>query len=142
MQLTITEYRELKQKMKQLHEYQNEFNVKFGFTYDQMDFNKLVFRHDLAREETLELLKAIHRNNEVDIVDALIDQIYIAYGTLNMLGIDIDRAFLAVHDANMKKERGVNTKRGSVDYDVIKPEGWEAPDHSDNIGILKELLYR
>ena len=124
--------------MKHLHDYQKDFNDKFEFNSDEMDFDKLCFRVDLAQEEMNELNVALGNENSMDIVDALIDQIYIAYGTLNMLNVDIGKAFFEVHQANMNKERG-KTRRGNA-YDVRKPEGWVEPNHIDNTGILEELL--
>lgn len=36
-----------------------------------------------------------------------------------------------VINANIAKEIGPNTKRNSFQLDLVKPEGWVAPDHSD-----------
>jgi predicted HAD superfamily Cof-like phosphohydrolase len=125
--------------MKQLHITQKEFNTKFGFEPSKMTYERLLFRHELAKEEVDEMYEAIRNENPMDVIDALIDQIYIAYGTLNMLDIDINKAFFEVHKANMKKLRGKKNGRNNS-YDVHKPEGWEEPNHINNIGILKELL--
>lgn len=126
----------------QNHELQKEFLEKFNFTSENMNRDKLFFRYSLADEEVREMFTAMNLGDADGIVDALIDQIYIAYGTLNLLGIDIDKAFARVHAANMKKERGEKPRRYKMkqEYDVIKPEGWIAPTHRDNIGILKNLL--
>ena len=73
------------------------------------------------------------RSEEVnfhDQLDALVDQLYIIYGTAYLQGFDIDAAFQKVHEANMKKirtEREEDSKRGSK-FDVVKPEGWTPPD--------------
>lgn len=126
-----------------LHEHQLEFNEKFEFTSDSMDLEKLQFRMLLGLEEAAELEEAVHAQDASEIVDALVDQIYIAYGTLNMLGVDITDAFLRVHMANMQKQRGPKLGRSSEApnmYDVFKPKGWIAPDHTSNIGILDKLL--
>ena len=42
-----------------------------------------------------------------------------------------DEAFKRVILANCKKEIGQNQKRGSFQLDLVKPEGWTAPDLSD-----------
>lgn len=39
----------------------------------------------------------------VEVIDALIDIIYVAYGTLDLLGVDADAAFAEVHQSNMSK---------------------------------------
>ena len=66
---------------------------------------------------------------QVDMMDAIIDLIYFAFGRLYEIGItedDFDAMWNAVHESNMTKKRG-NKGRGSDD-DAIKPEGWQGPD--------------
>jgi|SRR6185437_2618476 len=65
--------------------------------------------------------------------DALIDLVYVALGTAYMQGFDFDEGWRRVHNANMRKMRATlseQSARGSV-FDVVKPEGWAAPDLSD-----------
>lgn len=121
-----------------------QFHSKFGFNKDSMTLEKLLLKLSQAHEEVKELDDAICLQEPEEIVDALIDQIYIAIGTLDLLGIDIQKAFLEVHMCNMAKERGVKTERdyalpNGEEYDVIKPKGWVAPNHSDNLGIIPKL---
>lgn len=66
---------------------------------------------------------------QVDMMDAIIDLIYFAFGRLYEIGItedDFDAMWNAVHESNMTKKRG-NKGRGSDD-DAIKPEGWQGPE--------------
>lgn len=66
-------------------------------------------------------------------LDALVDLVYVALGTAYLQGFDFNEAWRRVHEANMKKVRAlrvIDSKRGST-YDVVKPEGWQAPDLSD-----------
>lgn len=69
--------------------------------------------------------------------DALIDLVYVALGTAYLHGFNFPEGWRRVHEANMAKVRVENVEqslagsgRGSV-YDVVKPEGWLAPDHRD-----------
>lgn len=67
-------------------------------------------------------------------LDALIDEVYVALGTAHLHGFNFREAWRRVHDANMKKIRTTATmrgKRGESKYDVIKPPGWVAPTHYD-----------
>lgn len=66
-------------------------------------------------------------------LDALVDLVYVALGTSYLHGFNFREAWRRVQDANMVKvraERRDDSKRGST-FDVVKPPGWVAPDHSD-----------
>lgn len=68
-----------------------------------------------------------------DQLDALVDLVYVAVGTAYLHGFDFNRAWFRVHLANMAKVRALNesdSKREST-WDVVKPEGWTAPSHTD-----------
>jgi predicted HAD superfamily Cof-like phosphohydrolase len=66
-------------------------------------------------------------------LDGLVDLVYVAIGTAYMHGFDFQSAWDRVHEANMKKIRAPSaeaSKRKSS-FDVVKPEGWEPPTHTD-----------
>lgn len=68
-----------------------------------------------------------------DMLDALVDAVYVAVGSAGMHGFDFREAWRRVHAANMAKvraERASDSKRGTL-WDVVKPPGWTPPDHSD-----------
>jgi predicted HAD superfamily Cof-like phosphohydrolase len=70
-------------------------------------------------------------------LDALVDLVYVALGTAYLQGFNFNEAWRRVHEANMKKVRAlraVDSARGST-YDVIKPDGWQAPDLSDLVSV-------
>jgi predicted HAD superfamily Cof-like phosphohydrolase len=75
-------------------------------------------------------------------VDALIDLCVVAIGTLHIFGIDADKAWNKVYQANMRKEVGKNPGRKNHFGlpDLIKPEGWVAPSHEDNVGVLDSVF--
>lgn len=102
----------------------------------------LAFRLDFVEEEFEETLKAFADKNPEEIVDGLIDIIVIAIGTLDMFNVDTDWAWEKVHNANMNKEVGVKPGRPNPLGlpDLIKPEGWTAPNHSENTGILTRVF--
>jgi predicted HAD superfamily Cof-like phosphohydrolase len=58
-----------------------------------------------------------------EVADGLVDLMYIATGTAQACGIDLDPVLDAVHAANMAKVNGpiVNGKQ-------LKPPGWTPPD--------------
>lgn len=76
-----------------------------------------------------------------DVVDAMIDLCVVAIGTLDAYGVDAYEAWNRVLTANMAKEPGIKPERPNPLGlpDLIKPAGWTAPVHSDNIGLLAKL---
>ena len=96
----------------------------------------LRFRVNFLYEELDETNNAMLNGNNEEIVDGLIDLCVIAIGTLDILGIDSDKAWEEVHRANMMKFPGIKPSRPNPlgVPDMIKPEGWVGPDHYDNQG--------
>ena len=77
-----------------------------------------------------------------DVVDALIDLCVVAIGTLNAFDVDSEKAWAAVYDANIIKNVGIKESRPNPLGlpDLIKPEGWKAPSHADNVGLLSHIF--
>lgn len=94
------------------------------------------FRVRFLREELDEYVDAQAAGDLEGILDALLDLVYVAIGTLHFHGMGevADEAWRRIQRANMAKVRGKNdgsdSKRRSP-FDVVKPKGWTAPDHSD-----------
>ncbi len=114
-----------------------DFHTKFGLEYNDkprtLPSDLRHFRIDFMDEEVAEYATASYDGNLHDQLDALVDLVYVALGTAYIQGFDFNEAFKRVHEANMKKVRAnrlTDSKRGSL-YDVVKPEGWTAPDLSD-----------
>ena len=97
------------------------------------------FRVRCQEEEVRELAAA---KTPEDAVDALVDGIVFAVGTLQSFGVDVDEAWQRVHAANMGKVRGEKPERKNRFGfpDLVKPDGWKAPDHSGNVGLLEEVF--
>ena len=103
----------------------------------------LKFRADFIHEELQELYLSIEEQNPEDVVDALIDIIVVALGTLDCFDVRIDESWRAVHKANMTKEVGVKKERPNPLGlpDLSKPEGWEPPSHDGNHGNLTDNIW-
>lgn len=102
----------------------------------------LKFRLDMVQEEVNEARTAYEEGDADGVVDALIDNIVFAIGTLDAFGVDPYTAWNRVHQANMSKEAGVKPGRPNP-YgfpDLLKPEGWTAPSHEDNVGMIPRAL--
>lgn len=101
----------------------------------------LKFRVNFLQEELDELNEASKPGIPIDqpeVVDALIDLCVVAIGTLDAFDVDAYKAWDVVHEANMNKEVGIKESRPNPLGlpDLIKPEGWTAPDHKGNTGLL------
>ena len=108
--------------------------------FDKKKLNKfLQFRIKFLEEEMNELSTA---ETADDVVDALIDLCVVAIGTLDLFDVDARLAWDRVHEANMNKRVGIKESRPNPLGlpDLVKPEGWTAPSHKDNVGLLGMLF--
>lgn len=121
-----------------------DMHTKYGVNPVVRNFDKekleafLQFRANFLQEELDELKTA---KNADDVVDALIDLCVVAIGTLDAFEVDSYTAWDRVFKANMDKEVGIKASRPNPLGlpDLIKPEGWVAPTHADNVGLLNKV---
>lgn len=130
---------------------------KFGVNPVVREFDKekarafLEFRIRFLQEELDEMQKALDEFDSGtinalkaadDTVDALVDLCVVAIGTLDAYDINSYTAWNRVWEKNMEKEVGVKASRPNPLGlpDLIKPEGWTAPTHADNIGLLTKVF--
>jgi NTP pyrophosphatase (non-canonical NTP hydrolase) len=111
----------------------------------QLDAEKLrkfmEFRVAFLNEELKETTDAIANEDWPEVVDGLIDLVVVALGTLDAYDVDIIKAWTNVHEANYSKEPGIKPSRPNPLGlpDMIKPEGWVAPNHDDNVGLMAKM---
>jgi predicted HAD superfamily Cof-like phosphohydrolase len=114
------------------------FHRKFGVpnrdTPQALSADESQFRLGFMHEELDEYERAVERGDLVKQLDALVDLLYVVYGTMALQGFPADLAFELVHEANMQKRRASSveesataTGRGHA-LDVVKPEGWKSPE--------------
>lgn len=139
--------------MNQWHHDINDMHKKYG-VHDWVegelakgDWSRLQkfleFRLNFLQEELDETrAAAVMDRNPSEVVDGLIDLCVIAIGTLDAFNVDAQKAWEEVHKCNMAKERGVKESRPNPLGlpDLIKPEGWQGPDHRDNHGYIPNAL--
>ena len=124
----------------------NTMHRKYGVHSAVADMDKetlrkyLTFRVNFLQEELDEL--KINQDNPEEIVDALIDLCVVAIGTLDAFNVDSHTAWKEVFRANMEKEVGVKATRPNPLGlpDLIKPDGWQGPDHSGNHGYFSKIV--
>lgn len=125
-----------------------EMHTKFGvnkvvenLTASQL-LDYLKFRIDMMQEELDEAKQALAERDADGIVDAIIDLNVFSIGTLDAFNIDSYEAWARVHEKNMEKEPGLKEGRPNP-YgfpDLIKPAGWTAPTHQDNVGLITKAF--
>ncbi len=100
----------------------------------------LDFRIDFLQEE-LDEMREESRTAE-DVVDALVDLVVVALGTMDAFGVGGREAWRRVHEANMAKVAGSNGNRPNRFGlpDLIKPKNWVPPDHTGLTGLLTEIF--
>lgn len=110
-----------------------EFSEKFGLLVNyqptELAQQKLRERIEFMQEELNEFIVGVATQDLVEQADALVDLVYVALGTANMLGLPWQELWDDVHHANMQKVRGIG-KRGYL-IDCIKPLGWSGPKTSE-----------
>lgn len=134
---------------KDMQKMHDKYNVKDWFNNElqKENFKKLKsylsFRLLMCSEELDETLSAaLVQNDPEEIVDGLIDLCVFAIGTLEVMGIDANKAWDQVLEANMNKNVGVKEGRPNPFGlpDLIKPKDWKSPNHVNNHGHLSEIL--
>jgi predicted HAD superfamily Cof-like phosphohydrolase len=131
--------------VKDIQDMQNKYQTRDWVANNANDIDKLKaflrFRIDFLEEELTETRNAQKVIDSEEIVDGLVDLCVVAIGTLDAFGVDPYKAWDAVLEANMAKEVGVKEGRPNPlgVPDLMKPEGWTAPSHEGNHGVLPTL---
>lgn len=116
------------------------FDKHYGFDVTNFDKDKLKilldFRINFLKEELKELED--NKDNPEEVVDALIDLIVVAAGTMTLFKIDGHKAWNEVYRANLEKQVGIKPERYNPLGlpDLMKPSDWKAPSHEGNHGLL------
>lgn len=97
----------------------------------------LIERFRFLTEEVQEFIEAGLVGDMVGTIDGLLDTVYVALGTLHMMGVPTQACWDLVQKANMAKVRGT-TKRSNA-IDATKPEGWVGPEAGIAALIAREL---
>jgi Phosphoribosyl-ATP pyrophosphohydrolase len=105
--------------------FQQKFGHLSGLVPRHLTHRKLLERIQCMQEELNEFTKGAVNQDLEEQADALIDLVYFAIGTGNMLGLPWQALWNDVQRANMSKQAGMG-KRGHQ-VDCIKPQGWVGP---------------
>ena len=125
-----------------------QMHAKFG-VHDWLDHSTpedrsrlMKLRIRMLTEEYGETLNAYLQGDAEEVIDGLIDLCVIAIGTLDIAGVDAQRAWRSVLEANMAKVPGVKPGRPNPLGlpDLTKPSGWSGPCHAGNHGDLERII--
>jgi len=108
---------------------------------DWRKINKFMqFRIGMMQEELDETKNAFEKKDAEEMVDGIIDLCVFAIGTLEVFGVDANKAWDEVYRANMSKEVGIKEGRPNPLGlpDLVKPEGWKGPSHEGNHGNITD----
>lgn len=78
----------------------------------------------LIEEEAREFRDATEQGDWLEMVDALVDLLYVTFGTAVEMGVDLTPFFDEVHAANMRKLPAAGGGKS------LKPVDWQEPDHA------------
>jgi predicted HAD superfamily Cof-like phosphohydrolase len=122
-----------------------DFHAKFAMHHNTrpgfLEHDLMQFRVNFLQEELDETVAAIARGDLAGAADGLVDLVYVAIGTAEIMGLPWSHLWDAVQRANMAKVRAIP---GQIEghrlskYDVVKPEGWTPPNIER---ILEEALH-
>lgn len=112
------------------------FHKKFNLDYDgpprELEVSLEKFRRNFMEEEHKEFKTADDDNKRLD---ALCDYIYVALGYCRLRGWNFAEAWRRVQEKNMAKRpatpEDVAAGKARHTSDILKPDGWTPPDHSD-----------
>lgn len=107
-------------------------NLPESIALNPLTDNQYDWTQKFCREELAEFEEAYRTQNIVDMVDAILDLVYGALGTLKKMGLTREQAYacmMEVHRANMTKKRGVVERRGSQE-DATKPVEFVPPNEA------------
>lgn len=115
--------------------------VKSRWDFEQNKLREYMkFRIGMMQEELDETKQAFENKNAEEMVDGMIDLCVFAIGTLEVFGVDANKAWDEVYKANISKEVGIKEGRPNPLGlpDLVKPKGWKGPSHEGNHGNISD----
>ena len=130
------------QRIQRMHQKFGMSPSTVPFSDKEKEFRVMAMREEIDEYE--DIVRPFVSEDEMylslaDELDAIVDLVVFAIGTADRQGLlpIFEEAFEMVMMANCQKEVGENQKRGSFQLDLVKPEGWKAPDL---VPLIKRLV--
>ena len=119
----------------------DKFKKRIEFLFEEM--SELADAHDvLYQVDEKDINKEVLEQYFVDSIDALLDIIYVALGTLDIMGVSHTQSvehWDAIQKANMAKVKKDpdDDSEDTAHKDIVKPEEWVSPDE-EHRSILRK----
>ena len=138
----------MKRAQRDIVEFYKKFGIEFpktpkALSEDHMS-KRLAFLEEELEETRAAYLSLCQAEKPTDehlseVIDGLIDLIYVAVGTLVLMGVCPSAHWRVVHNCNMQKVKVKDRSQSKRDYDqdLVKPEGWKPPDHVEIIEVFR-----
>lgn len=124
--------------MKDISEFHKRFDIEEPGEPSFLPDDMWRFQVGFLQEEIRELRDAHAEGDMQGAADALVDLVYVALGTAYKMGLapHWEEIWDNVQRANMAKVKAENAEQSKRGYagDIVKPQGWKAPDHSKQLG--------
>jgi len=132
---------------------ENEIRFRVGFLMEELSetMKAMGFPDDSESVQTYIASITIDADkyDELEIIDGLLDLIYVAFGTLDLMHLSetqIRDHQLEIQRANMSKERSADANdprsKRKNSLDIVKPEGWKGPDHGAIMEKYIQLTFK
>lgn len=136
----------MRKQLEKLEEFQKAFDSTYSESPTLLQEEDYKLRFKLLEEENKEYLEACKNKDQVEILDAITDQLYIVLGTAVSHGMHevLEKAFNEVHRSNMSKlnEQGKPIINGVNGHDKTKPFGKILKSKNFKEPDLKRFLMR
>ena len=129
----------INQEFEMVKDFHKAFNHPYAETPTLMGMDIAKNRYKWMKEEIDEFIEATEAEDLYEQVDAMIDVMYFALGTLVQLGVSPAEVFKVVQDANMSKLWEDGKPRFKDDGKVMKPSTWQDP-HDKIIGVINSMI--
>ena len=120
---------------KDIHEFHRKFGIEYKGDTRKLPVEKMKNRVKHMREELTELDNAVKQGNPVAQVDALMDLIYLAVGTLYLQGFNFKECWKEVHESNMTRMK-VPMGEGKHGTNIVKGDKFIEPNYVKFINNL------
>lgn len=115
-----------------VEQFHDKFKLEKRLLNTPVDPDLMKVRIRFLAEELKEVNKAAAEGDLEEVLDGLVDLVYVAVGTAFLFNLDFPNAWKNVQEANMAKVQASADNPGKRGYarDIVKPPGWKKPDHA------------
>lgn len=114
----------MNQEQEMVQEFHQTFYLPVRVKPEMLQSSEALLALSFIDEERGELGRAISKDDLIETIDALGDMLYVIYGYLVRLGVDIEPIFEEIHRSNMTK----NQYNSEDDGKITKGEQYSPPD--------------